>query len=202
MAKSNFIKDFRAFIERGSAVDMAVGIIVGGVMTSVVNSLVKDIIMPPIGLLIGGVDFSQLFIVLAGGNGEHFNTVAAAQAAGATTMNIGVFINSIISFLITMFAVFLIVRVVGKMRSKKPVTTRACPYCKSSISKQACKCPNCCSDIEPEEIAAVEDSDLKKGLQDLTKFATGGVASGVKLATGGVAKIKNINKGVVRKLKK
>ena len=110
MIKSKFLADFRAFIERGSAIDMAVGIIVGGVMTSVVNSLVKDIIMPPIGLLIGGVDFSQLFVVLAGGEaGVHYPTVAAAQAAGATTMNIGLFLNSIVSFLITMFAVLVLV---------------------------------------------------------------------------------------------
>ncbi len=182
MAKSNFLKEFRAFIERGSAIDMAVGIIVGSVMTSVVNSLVKDIIMPPIGLLIGGVDFSQFFVVLSGGNGQHFNTVEAAQAAGATTMNIGVFINSIISFLITMFAVFLIVRVVGKMRSKKPVTTRACPYCKTSISKQACKCPNCCSDVEPEEIEQPEESELAKGLQTLTK-GVGGTIAKIKKVT-------------------
>lgn len=89
MKKSNFVKDFRNFIERGSAIDMAVGIIVGGVMTSVVNSLVKDIIMPPIGLLVGGVDFSQLFVVLSGGvAGVKYPTVAAAQAAGATTLSV------------------------------------------------------------------------------------------------------------------
>ncbi len=176
MAKNSFVKEFRAFIERGSAIDMAVGIIVGSVMTSVVNSLVKDIITPPIGLLVGGVDFSQLFWVLGGGEaGVHYPTIAAAQEAGATTMNVGVFLNSIISFLITMFAVFLVVKIVGKMRAKKPVTTRACPYCKSSISKRACKCPNCCSDVEPEEIGQIEDSELKKGLQDLTKIATGNI---------------------------
>lgn len=174
MAKTNILKDFRAFIERGNAIDMAVGIIVGSVMTGVVNSLVKDVIMPPIGLLIGGVDFSQLFIVLGGGRpGEHYATIEAAQAAGATTMNVGVFMNSVVSFLITMFAVFLLVRFVAKMRSKQPVTTRACPYCKTSISKAACKCPNCCSDVTPEEVAAVEESDLKKSLKGLKKIADG-----------------------------
>lgn len=173
MAKTNLLKEFRAFIERGSAIDMAVGIIVGSVMTGVVNSLVKDVIMPPIGLLVGGVDFSQLFIVLAGGEaGAHYNTVAAAQAAGATTMNIGMFLNSVVSFLITMFAVFLFVRTVNKMRSKQPVTTRACPYCKSSINIAATKCPHCCSDVEPVEAAAVEDSDLVKGVRGLKKMAT------------------------------
>ena len=104
MAVSNFLKEFRAFAERGSAIDMAIGIIVGSVMTSVVNSLVKDVIMPPIGVLVGGVDFSQWFFVLAGANGQTFNTIAEAQAAGATTLNLGVFLNTVISFIITMFA--------------------------------------------------------------------------------------------------
>lgn len=182
MAKSNLLKEFRAFIERGSAIDMAVGIIVGSVMTSVVNSLVKDIIMPPIGLLIGGVDFSELFIVLSGGEaGAHYNTVAAAQAAGATTMNIGVFLNSIVSFLITMFAIFLFVRTVNKMRSKQPVTTRACPYCKSSISLAATKCAFCCSEVEPVEAGKAEESDLSKGLKNLKKIAGGQVSKIAKL---------------------
>ncbi len=173
MAKGSFIKEFRAFIERGSAIDMAVGIIVGSVMTGVVNSLVKDVIMPPIGLLIGGVDFSQLFIVLAGGvPGEHYSTIEAAQNAGATTLNVGLFLNSLVSFLITMFAVFLVVRVVGKMRSKKPVTTRACPYCKSSINVAASKCPNCCSDVEPQEVQPAQASELEKGIQELSKKAS------------------------------
>ncbi len=183
MAKSNLFKEFRSFIERGSAIDMAVGIIVGSVMTSVVNSLVKDIIMPPIGLLIGGVDFSQLFIVLAGGKGQHFPTVEAAQAAGATTMNIGVFMNSVVSFLITMFAIFLFVRTVNKMRSKKPATTRACPYCTSAINIAATKCPYCCSAVKPVAQEAVDtDSDLKKSLKDLTKKATGQISKIKKIS--------------------
>lgn len=174
MAKSNILKDFKAFVERGSAIDMAVGIIVGGVMTNVVNSLVKDVIMPPIGLLLGGIDFSQWFFVLSGGEpGAVYNTVAEAQAAGAATMNVGLFLNSIVSFLITMFAVFWVVKVVGKARSKKPVTTRACPYCKSSINIAAVKCPNCCSDVEPVEAGVVEESDLQKSLKGLSKMATG-----------------------------
>lgn len=188
MKKSNFVKDFRNFIERGSAIDMAVGIIVGGVMTSVVNSLVKDIIMPPIGLLVGGVDFSQLFVVLSGGvAGVKYPTVAAAQAAGATTMNIGLFLNSIVSFLITMFAVFLIVRAVAKMRDKKAATTRACPYCKSMINIAACKCPNCCSDVEPVAAQPDQESELKKGIKNLTKVAN-------SVANSSVAKIKKISK--------
>ena len=122
------LKDFKTFINRGNAIDMAVGIIVGSVMTSVVNSLVKDVMMPPIGLLIGGIDFSDWKIALG------------ADSA----ISIGLFLNAVISFLITMFAVFLIVRVAAKARAKQPVTTRACPYCQQSISKMATKCPYCC----------------------------------------------------------
>ena len=188
MAKIKILKDFRTFIERGSAIDMAVGIIVGSVLTGVVNSLVKDIITPPIGLLVGGVDFSQWFYVVGGGEtGVHYNTIAAAQAAGATTVNVGMFLNSIISFLITMFAVFLFVRIVNKMRSKKPVTTHSCPYCKSMISNEAVKCPNCCSDVEPVETAPVGETDLQKGVKKLTEFATG-------IANKQVKKIKKITK--------
>ena len=162
------IKDFKAFINKGSAIDMAVGIIVGSTMTSVVNSLVKDVIMPPVGLLVGGVDFSQWFFVLSGGEaGAHYTTMAAAQAAGATTLNLGTFLNTVISFMITMFAIFIFVKVVNSARSKKPVTTRACPYCQQSISKLATKCPFCCSAVKPEEVGPVEDTDLAKGLKTL-----------------------------------
>lgn len=173
MVKFTLLKDFRKFIERGSAIDMAVGIIVGSVMTSVVNSLVKDIIMPPIGLLMGGIDFSQFFIVLSGGApGVKYPTVAAAQAAGAATMNVGLFLNSVVSFLITMFAVFMIVRTVAKIRSKQPVTTRACPYCTSSISIAATKCPYCCSSVKPVEQQQIDTaSDLSKSLRKIREAA-------------------------------
>lgn len=170
MAISNFFKEFRNFAERGNAIDMAIGIIVGSVMTSVVNSLVKDVIMPPIGLLIGGVDFSQWFIVLSGGNGVHFNTIAEAQSAGATTMNLGLFINTLISFIITMFAAFLIVRMVNKMKSKKAVTTTTCPYCKQTVDITATKCPHCCSALTPGEVKPAEESDLNKSLKKLKKI--------------------------------
>ncbi len=173
MAKTSIFKEFKNFINRGSAIDMAVGIIVGSVMTSVVNSLVKDIIMPPIGLLIGGIDFSQFFVVLSGGEpGVHYNTVEAAQAAGATTMNIGIFLNSVVSFLITMFAIFLFVRTVNKLRDKKPVDSRTCPYCKTTINIAATKCPNCCSVVKPVEVAAETESELKKSMKDLKKIAS------------------------------
>ena len=170
MAISNFIKEFRSFAERGNAIDMAIGIIVGSVMTSVVNSVVADIIMPPIGLLIGGVDFSQWFFVISGGAGQHFNTIAEAQAAGATTINLGLFINTLISFIITMFAAFLIVRTVNKMKSKKAVTTTTCPYCKQSVDITATKCPHCCSSLTPGEVKPAEDSDLNKGIKKLKKI--------------------------------
>jgi len=118
-----------------------------------VNSLVKDVMMPPIGLLIGGIDFSAWKI-----------TLGADSAIG-----IGLFLNSLISFLITMFAVFLIVRVAAKARAKQPDTMRPCPYCQQSISKLATKCPYCCSAVKPEEVGAVEEADLTKGLKSLTE---------------------------------
>ena len=180
------ISEFKAFVNRGSAIDMAVGIIVGSVMTSVVNSLVKDIIMPPVGLLVGGVDFSQWFYVLSGGEpGVHYNTMEAAAAAGATTLNMGTFLNTVISFLITMFAVFIVVKIANSARAKGPVTTRACPYCQQSISKLATKCPYCCSGVKPEEIGVAEEAELTKGLKNLTS-KVGKVANAAKK----VAKIK------------
>lgn len=188
--KNNIFKEFSSFVQRGNAIDMAVGIIVGSVMTSVVNSLVKDVIMPPIGLLIGGVDFSQWFFVLSDPAGGHYETIAAAQAAGATTLNMGLFLNSVVSFFITMFAIFLFVRTMNKMRDKKPANTHACPYCTSTISNAATKCPFCCSDVEPVETGAVIESDLKKGIKSVTKLASG-VADD---ALGAIKKIKKITK--------
>jgi len=137
-------------------------------MTSVVNSLVSDVIMPPIGVLIGGIDFSTWKIALG------FGTDA--------TINIGTFLNTIISFLITMFAIFLIVRIVAKTKAKKPATTHACPYCQSMISNAATKCPYCCSAVKPVETAAAEESDLAKGLHNVTKLASGGLKK-IKKAT-------------------
>lgn len=188
--KSGVLKEFGTFVQRGNAVDMAVGIIVGSVMTGVVNSLVKDVIMPPIGLLIGGVDFSQWFFVLSNPAGGHYETIAQAQAAGATTLNMGVFLNSVVSFFITMFAIFLFVRTMNKVRDKKPANTRACPYCRSTINNAATKCAFCCSDVEPVETGAVVESDLKKGVKEAVKFASG-VADG---AMGKIKKIKKIAK--------
>jgi len=170
--KTSIFKEFGAFINRGSAIDMAVGIIVGSVMTGLVNSLVKDVMMPPIGLLVGGVDFSQWFFVLGGGEpGATYETIAQAQAAGATTLNIGVFLNTVVSFLITMFAIFLFVRTLNKMRDKQPANTHACPYCTSNISNDATKCPFCCSAVKKVQTAAVEESDLKQGVKKIKNVA-------------------------------
>jgi large conductance mechanosensitive channel len=187
--KKNIFKEFGSFVQRGNAIDMAVGIIVGSVMTSVVNSLVKDVLMPPIGLLVGGVDFSQLFVTLSA-TAEKFETIAQAQAAGVATLNYGMFLNSVVSFFITMFAIFLFVRTMNKMRDKKPANTHACPYCTSNISNSATKCPFCCSEVAPVETAAVEDSELKKSIKGVTKIA-GHVADG---ALSKIKKIKKITK--------
>ncbi|MBO7645149.1 MAG: large conductance mechanosensitive channel protein MscL [Alphaproteobacteria bacterium] len=179
--KTKLLSEFKTFISKGSAVDMAVGIIVGSVMTSVVNSLVKDIIMPPIGMLIGGIDFSQWFYVIGGGEpGVHYATMEAATAAGATTLNLGTFLNTVISFIITMFAIFIFVKIVNSARAKAPVTTRACPYCKQSISKMATKCPYCCSDVETEEVEAAGESDLGRGIKNLTSRVKGVATKAIK----------------------
>ena len=185
--KNNLFKEFSSFVQRGNAIDMAVGIIVGSVMTSVVNSLVKDVIMPPIGLLIGGVDFSQWFFVLSNPAGGHYETIAAAQAAGATTLNMGLFLNSVVSFFITMFAIFLFVRTMNKMRDKKPANTHACPYCTSTISNAATKCPFCCSAVKAVKTGEVEESELKKGIKEATKLVS-------DVADGALNKIKKIKK--------
>ncbi len=147
------IKEFKEFAVRGNVVDMAVGIIIGGAFGTIVKSLVADVIMPPIGMLLGNVDFSELFVVLKGGGTPGpYITLADAQAAGAVTINYGIFINSVISFVIVAFAVFLLIRAVNKMKraEEAPVaepTTRDCPYCFSAIALQATRCPQCTSDL-------------------------------------------------------
>jgi|SRR5579859_3568695 len=141
-------KEFKAFIMRGNVVDLAVGIIIGAAFTQIVNSLVKDIIMPPIGLVTGGLDFSNLFISL---NGQHFNKLADAQAAGAPTINYGIFITNVIDFIIVAFVVFLLIRAIQHLMPPPPPaadTTRDCPYCLSKIPKAATRCPNCTSQVE------------------------------------------------------
>ncbi len=144
-------KEFKEFAVKGSVIDLAVGIIIGAAFSSVVNSLVNDIIMPPIGLLIGKVDFSNLFLTLTGNS---FLTLAEAKQGGAVTINYGLFVNTLINFLIVAFAVFLLVKQVNALKRRletEPAaspTTQICPYCKSSIHIEAVRCPNCTSEIK------------------------------------------------------
>ena len=142
-------KDFKAFIMRGNVVDLAVAVIIGAAFTGVVTSLVKDIIMPPIGLLLGGVDFANLYISL---NGQAYPNLAAAQAAGAPTINYGLFINTLINFLIVALVIFLLVRAIRRLMPPPPPpasTTRDCPYCLSAIPKAATRCAHCTSQVDP-----------------------------------------------------
>jgi len=151
------LQDFKAFIMRGNVIDMAVGIIVGVAFGAVISSLVKDVIMPPIGLALGNVDFSNLFAVLKeGATPGPYASLAAAQTAGAVTINYGVFINAIINLLIIAAAVFfLIVRPIAKMQARKKAgepaaatTTKECPYCFTAIPIKASRCPNCTSALK------------------------------------------------------
>jgi large conductance mechanosensitive channel len=140
-------KEFKDFIARGNVVDLAVGIIIGLAFGKIVTSLVNDIIMPPIGLLLGKVDFNNLFINLSG---KPYATLAAAKEAGAATINYGVFINTIIEFLIIALVVFLLVRQINKiMKPAAPPAppTKDCPYCYSAVPIKATRCPNCTSQL-------------------------------------------------------
>ncbi len=153
----NFLDEFKKFISRGNVLDMAVGIIIGGAFTKIVNSLVADIIMPPLGLLLGNIDFSRWFIVLQDGVKDigPYVSLEAAQAAGAKTLNIGFFINSIFTFLIVAFAIFALIKTINNLKDKQikkdeisvPVT-KECPFCYSTINIKAVKCPNCTGDLK------------------------------------------------------
>ncbi|MFH1686466.1 MAG: large conductance mechanosensitive channel protein MscL [bacterium] len=146
------MKEFKDFAVKGNVVDMAVGIIIGAAFGTIVKSLVADVIMPPIGLLLGDVDFSNLFIVLKhGAEMATYATLADAQAAGAVTLNYGTFINTIISFVIVAFAIFILVKRINKLKKEAPApepTTRECPHCYSVVSKKATRCPHCTSQLE------------------------------------------------------
>ncbi|MHB1950400.1 MAG: large-conductance mechanosensitive channel protein MscL [Acidiferrobacteraceae bacterium] len=149
------LKEFRDFALRGNVVDMAVGIIIGAAFGSVVKSMVADIIMPPIGVLLGNVDFSNLFVVLKDGikNPGPYTTIAQAHTAGAVTLNYGSFLNTIISFCIVSACVFLLIRTMNRLRQRiekpasAPTTTRNCPRCDSIISIKANRCPFCTADL-------------------------------------------------------
>jgi large conductance mechanosensitive channel len=143
------LKEFRDFAMRGNVLDMAVGIIIGGAFGRIVTSLVNDIIMPPIGLLLGRVDFSTLYLNLTGG---HFDSLDQAEAAGAVTINYGVFVNTLIDFLIVAFVIFLLVRQINRLTAKPAPApaapaTKECPFCLSTIPIKATRCPHCTSQV-------------------------------------------------------
>ncbi len=149
------LKEFKEFALRGNVVDMAVGIIIGAAFGTIATSLVADVIMPPIGLLLGNVDFSNVFILLKEGAKAPgpYASLAAAKAAGAVTMNIGVFINTILSFVIVAFSVFLLVRSINRLKRQEETapaapTTKECPYCVSTVPIKATRCPHCTSELK------------------------------------------------------
>jgi len=147
-------KEFKEFAMRGNVIDMAVGIVIGAAFGTIVKSLVSDIIMPPIGLLLGKVDFSNLFAVLKQGEtvAGPYASLVDAQAAGAVTINYGVFIDTVISFTVIAFAIFMVIRSMNKLKRKEEVapvepTTKDCPYCLTSIPIKATRCPHCTSEL-------------------------------------------------------
>ena len=147
-------KDFKEFVVRGNVVDMAIGIVIGAAFGTIVKSFVDDVLMPPIGLLLGNVDFSNLFVTLKEGSkaAGPYASLAAAKAAGAVTLNLGVFINTIISFIIIAFAVFLVIKGINRMKREKEappaeLTTKDCPFCFTTIPIQASRCPHCTSQL-------------------------------------------------------
>jgi large conductance mechanosensitive channel len=140
--------EFKKFAMRGNVVDMAVGIVIGVAFGKIVSSFVKDVLMPPIGKLMGGVDFSNLFINLGTGT---YETLAAAQEAGAATINYGVFINTVLDFLIVAFAIFMVIKVMNKLKTEEPPKapdTKSCPQCLSDIPIAAKRCKFCTSEVE------------------------------------------------------
>jgi large conductance mechanosensitive channel len=150
----SLVKDFKAFAMRGNVVDMAVGIIIGGAFGTIVKSLVDNVMMPPLGLLIGNVDFSNLFFVVKGGNpAGPYATLAAAQEAGAVAIGYGLFVNAVVSFLIVAFAVFLLLRAMVKLQKQEEApaaapATKTCEFCHTSIPIKAVRCPNCTSQLK------------------------------------------------------
>ncbi len=146
-----FFKEFKEFISKGNVIDLAVGVIIGGAFSGIVTSLVENIVTPVISLVTGKVSFTDLFISL---DGNEYATLAAAQAAGAATVNYGLFIQGVIDFIVTAFVIFLLVKGINKIRSigkkEEPApapTTKVCPYCKSEINIEATRCPNCTSEL-------------------------------------------------------
>jgi large conductance mechanosensitive channel len=151
--RGKMLKEFKEFALRGNVVDMAIGIVIGAAFGAIVTSLVNDVIMPPIGLLLGRVDFADLYVLLrAGDPTPPYASLADAQAAGAVTINYGLFINAVIGFIIVAFVVFLIIRSINRMRREEEApppepTTKECPYCFSEISIKATRCAHCTSEL-------------------------------------------------------
>ena len=155
------IKEFKKFIMKGSILDMAVGLVIGAAFTKIVNSFVDDILMPPIGMILSGIDFSNIFIVIKKGADAlgTYNSIEAAKSAGAVVIGVGVFINTIISFIITALSLFIIIKLLNKIQEKaikkekddKADKEKICPYCCSTININAVKCPNCTSDLVIKE---------------------------------------------------
>ena len=152
----SMMKEFKAFAMRGNVIDMAVGIVIGGAFGKIVSSFVADVIMPPIGLLLGGVDFTNLFATLKEGakGAAPYAALADAQAAGAVTVNYGLFLNAVISFLIVAFAVFMLIKGINTLKREQEAppaepTTKECPFCMSTIAIKATRCPSCTSELGP-----------------------------------------------------
>ncbi|MEX1997759.1 MAG: large conductance mechanosensitive channel protein MscL [Candidatus Andersenbacteria bacterium] len=144
-----FFDEFKEFALRGNVVDLAIGIVIGSSLTAITNSLVKDVIMPPLGLVLQGVDFSRLFIDLSG---KGYKTLTQAQAVGAPTINYGLFLNAIIDFLVIAFVIFIVIKQINRLQRKErqqptDPTQKNCPYCALSIPVQASRCPHCTSAI-------------------------------------------------------
>jgi len=143
------LKEFREFVSRGNVIDLAVGVIIGSAFGTIVSSLVNDIVMPPIGLLLGGVDFTNLFWSLSG---QRFPSLAAAKAAGAPTLNYGVFLNAAINFFIIAFVLFMLLRTINRLKREPvaappPPSSKECPFCLSTIPLKATRCAHCTSDL-------------------------------------------------------
>lgn len=144
------LKEFKEFAMRGTVLDMAIGIIIGAAFGKIINSFVSDLLMPPLGLILGKVDFSNLFINLSG---KSFASLAEAKAAGAPTLNYGIFVNTVIDFIIVAFAIFLLVRQVNRLKRTQEAapaapTTKECVYCLSSVPIKATRCPHCTSELK------------------------------------------------------
>ena len=144
------LKEFKEFAMRGNVIDMAVGIIIGAAFGTIIGTMVSDVLMPPIGLLLGNVDFSNLFLVLKEGKiAGPYATVAAAKAAGAVTLNYGMFVNTVVNFLIVAFAIFFLIRGMNALKKKEAAqpTTKECPHCLSTIPIKATRCGHCTSEL-------------------------------------------------------